>query len=109
VQANLGLQFDLRNPLQRLTQDFSFELQLTLVWDVLVVASAALLEVRTARLDAIGRPVDQLRYRASREPRLLLSDLDVNPLPRQHKRNKHGHASPVCAGGSARQPVTAVD
>jgi hypothetical protein len=109
VQANLGFQFDFRNPPQRLAQNSSFELQLPLVGNVLVMASAALPEVRTARFDAIGRRFDQLRHRASREPRLLLPDLGLNPLSRQHKRHQHRHAAPVRARRSPRQSVTAVD
>ena len=44
MQANLGFQLDLYfcNPLQRLAQNFSLALQLPLVGNVLVVASAAL-------------------------------------------------------------------
>jgi hypothetical protein len=109
MQSNLGRQVDFRDPLQRLAQNFSFELQLPLVGNVLVMASAALTEVRTARLDAIGRRFDHLRQRTSRKPRLLLPDLGLNPLPRQHKRHKHRHAAAVRAGRSPRQTVTAVD
>src|SRR5208337_2296379 len=58
VQANLGLQLDLCNPLQRLAQNFGLELQLPLVRNVLVMAAAALPEVRAASLDAIGRRFD---------------------------------------------------
>src|SRR5208337_1650427 len=64
MQANRGFQFDFRNPLQRLAQNSSLELQLPLVGYVLVMASAALPEVRTASFDAIGRRFDQLRHRA---------------------------------------------
>jgi len=87
----------------------SFELKLPFIRNVLVVTSPTLPEVWTARFDAIRRRFDQLRHRASSEPLLLLLDFDVNLLPRQHKRDKHRHASPVRAGRGAGQPVTAVD
>jgi len=58
MQPNLGLQFDVCNPLQRLAQNSSLELQLPFVGNVLVVASAALPEVRTASLDSIGLRFD---------------------------------------------------
>ena len=109
MQTNLGLQFDLCNPLQSLTQNAGFEFQLTLVGNVLVMASAALPEVWAASFDAIGRCLDQLHYRATRESRLLLPDLDVYSFSGQYKRNKHRHAAPVRANWRACQPVTAVD
>src|SRR3979411_1859784 len=98
MQTNLGLQFDFCNPLQCLAQNSSLEFQLSLVGNVLVMASAALPEVRTPRFDTIGRRLDQLRYRAARESRLLLPNLDVNPPPRPDKRNKYSHAPPARAG-----------
>ena len=109
MQPNLGLQLDLRNPLQRLAQNSSFELQLPLVGNVLVMASAALPEIRTARLDAIRRRFDQLRHRAAREARLLLPDVGLDLFPGQNKRNKHRHAAPVSARRDARQAFAAVD
>jgi hypothetical protein len=109
MQPNLSRQFNLRDPPQRLAQNFSFELQLPLVGNMLVVASAALAKVRATSLDAIGRRLDPLRHRAAREPRLLLPDLGVNSFTGQHEWNKHGHAAPVRAGGSAGQTVAAVD
>ena len=99
MQPNLGLQFDFRNPLQRLAQNLRFELQLALVRNVLIMAAAALLEVWAARLDAIGRCFDQLRDGAAREPRLLLPDLGLNLFPGQHERHEHRHAAAVGAGG----------
>ena len=62
MQADLGSQLDFCNALQRLAQNASLELQLPLVRNVLVMASAALLEVGAAGCDAIGRQFDQLRY-----------------------------------------------
>ncbi len=62
MEANLGFQFDLCNPLQRLAQDFSFGLKLPFVRNVLVMASATLPEVRAAGVDPIGRRLDQLRH-----------------------------------------------
>src|SRR3979411_2575956 len=97
MQTNLGLQFDFCNPLQCLAQNSSLEFQLSLVGNVLVMASAALPEVRTPRFDTIGRRLDQLRYPAARASKLLFPDLDVNPPPRQYKRNKYRHAPPVRA------------
>jgi len=66
MQPNLGGHLNFRNPPQSLAQDSSLELQLSLIRNVLVMASAALPEVRTARLDAIGE-ARQLRHRAARE------------------------------------------
>src|ERR1039457_26773 len=109
MQPNLSFQLDFRNPLQRLAQNYSLELQLPLVRNVLVMASAALPKVRTASFDAIGRRLDQLRHQPAREARLFLPDLSLNPLPRQHKRHKHRHAAPVRSGRRSRQPVTAVN
>src|ERR1039458_2676180 len=67
MQPNLSFQLDFRNPLQRLAQNYGLELQLPLVRNVLVMASAALPEVRTASFDAIRRGFDQLRNPAERE------------------------------------------
>ncbi len=109
MQANLGLQFDFRNPLQRLAQNPSLEFQLPLVGNVLVMASAALPEVRTARLDAIGRSFDQLRHRSACKPRLPMPDFGLDFFPGQHKRHKHRHTAPVRASRSAGQAVAAVN
>src|SRR5882762_10844048 len=106
MQVNFGLQLDLCDPLQSLTQNACFEFQLTLVGNVLVVASAALPEVWAESFDAIGRRLDQLHHRATREPRLLVPDLDVNSFSGQYKRNKRRHAAPVRASRRACQPVT---
>src|SRR5260370_13374400 len=78
MQPNLSRQFNLRNALQRLAQNSSFELQLPLVANVLVMASPTLAKVRAASLDAIGRRLYQLRHRAPRDLSLLLPDLDLN-------------------------------
>ena len=94
MQPNLRLQLNLRNPLQSLPQNRSLEFQLPRVRNVLVMASATLPKIRTPRLNTISRSLDQLRNRAAREPRLLLPDLNLNPLPRQNKRHKHRHARP---------------
>jgi len=101
MHANLGLQLDFCNPLQRLAQNSGFELKLPFVGNVLVVASAALLEVGTAGFDAIGRRFDQLGNRASGEPGLLLTDIGFDSLSRQHEGNKDGHAAAVCGGRGA--------
>jgi len=82
MQPNLGGHLNFRNPPQSLAQDSSLELQLSLIRNVLVMASAALRKLRTARLDAIGRSLDQLSHRAAREARLLLPDVRLNLFPR---------------------------
>ena len=109
MQAKVGLQFDFCDPLQRLAQNASFEFQLSLVGDVLVMASAALAEVRTTSFDAVGRRFDQLRDRPAREARLLLPDLGLDSFARQHKRHKDRHAAPVRSGWRAGEAVAAVD
>ena len=109
MQPNLSRQFNLRDPPQRLAQNSSFELQLPLVGDVLIMASATLAEIRTASFDAIRRRFDQPRNRAARESRLLLLDLSLNFFSRQNKRHKHRHAAPIRTGRRACQSVTAVD
>ena len=109
MQANPGFQLDLRDPLQRLAENFSLEFQFPIVGDVLVMASAALLKVRTASFDAVGRGFDQLRNGGAREAGFLLPDFSFDPLPRQHKGHKDSHTASVGAGWRARQAVTAVD
>src|SRR5258708_2117191 len=109
MQAQLRLQLNFCNPLQRLAQNCGLKLKLPLVGNVLVMASAALLEVGTSRFDAIGCRFDHLHNRAAREPGLLLPDLGLNSLPWEHKRHKHRHAATVRAGRGAGQAVTAVD
>jgi hypothetical protein len=86
-----------------------FEFQLSLVRNVLVMASAALPEVRTASLDRSGEASINCVTDSARKPRLLLPDLGLNPSPRQHERHKHSHAAPVRASRSAGQAVAAVD
>jgi hypothetical protein len=56
--VNISFQIDLRDALQGLAQDVSLELELPLVRNVLVVASAAVLKVRAPRFNAIGRRFD---------------------------------------------------
>ena len=82
MQANFGLQFNFRNPLQRLAQNSGFEIELALVRNVLVVAPAALAKVWTTSFNAIGGCLDQVRHSAAREPRLLLRYLGVDSLTR---------------------------
>ena len=60
MQPHLGLQLDFRDAPQRLAQNFSFEFNLPLIGNVLVVASAALPEIGTPSFDAIGRRFDQV-------------------------------------------------
>ena len=109
MQANLRFQLDFRNPLQRLAEDSSLELQLPLVGNVLVMASAALPEIRTARFDAVRRGFDQLRHRAACEARLLLPDVGLDLFPRQNKRHKDRHAAAIRPRRGAGQAFAAVD
>ena len=82
MQPNLILQFNLRDTLQGLAQNLRFEFQLLRIRNVLVMATAAALKVRTARIDAIGRSLDQTRDISSRETGLLLLDLCLDSLSR---------------------------
>src|SRR5580658_2955748 len=109
MQADLRFQLNFRDALQGLAQNSSFELQLALVRNVLVMASAALAKVWTTSFNAIGRWLDQVRHRAAREPRLLLPYLGFNSLTRKHKGDKDRHAAAVGGGRRARQAVAAVD
>ena len=109
MQLNLILQLDFRNALQGLAQNLRFESQLALVRNVLIVATAAALEIRAARLDSIGRSLDQTRDVTPSETGLLLPYLGFHLLSRQHKWNKYSHAAPVETGSGASQPIAAVD
>src|SRR5882672_5946683 len=80
MQLDVVLQLDLRNSPQRLTQDLRFVLQLLLVWDVLIVASAAALEILAGRVNSLWRPLYQLRNCPPREAGLPGNDLHVRAL-----------------------------
>ncbi len=108
-RLQLRLQLNLGNPPQRLAQNLRLEFQLPRVGNVLVVASSALAEIRTASLNAIRRSFDQLRHRAARESRLLLPDVGFDLFSGQNKRDKDGHAAPSRFGCNARQAFTAVN
>ena len=54
MHANLRFKLDLAHALQGFAQNCNFELQLPLIRNVLIMASAALPEIWTTRFDAIG-------------------------------------------------------
>jgi len=109
MQTNFFFQLDFRDALQRLAQDLRFEFQLARVRNVLIVAAAALLKIRAARLDSIGRSLNQTREISTRETRLLLPDVSVDLFTRQYKRDEYSHAATIGTGRCAGETVAAID
>src|ERR1019366_5931105 len=109
VKLNFVLEFELGSAAQRLAQNFGFLPQLHLIAHVLVVAAAAAAEVRTIRLDPIGRRRHHLCGFGASEAGAPLDPRDFNWLARQHKWHKDGFAAPLGVGRHARQAVATVN
>ena len=80
---------------------------------VLVLASAATPEVRTAGLDAVRRGLNDTLNGRSREAGLLLGERGLNPFAIQHEWDEYSFAAFVVVGGTlgrqARETVAAID
>ncbi len=109
MQFDLSLQLDLRDPLQRLSQDSSLALQLSLVRNMLVMTSATPLKIRTTRFHPFRRLFDQLRNRSPREACLPGRNLRFDVLTRQHEWHEHGHTAAVRVCRRTSQAVAAVN
>src|SRR6266446_3220559 len=109
VQLDLRLQLDLRDPLQRLSQDSSLVLQLSLVRNMLVLTSAAPLKVRTSRFHPFRGSFDQLRNRSACEPCFTGRSLRFDALSGQHEWHENSHAAAVRVCRSTSQAVAAIN
>jgi len=108
MQAKVGIQFDFCDPLQRLAQNASFKFQLSLVGNVLVMASAALAKYgQRASMRSGDASISCVTSLARSQASLAVS------RPRlfrpQHKRHKDRHAAPVRSDWRAGEAVAAVD
>ena len=105
----LGIQFQPGNTAQVFFQNGSFDFKLMFVVSLLIVASAAALEVGATRIDAPrggGKNSVQL---SAREPGLLFPKNCFHSFAGQDKRNKYRFAGTLIVGGKARQPIPAID
>ena len=109
MQPDLACPLELPHALQRLAQNCGLEFQLPLVTDVLVMATAALPEIRAARLDAIGRRLDHLSHPATRETGLLLPEVGLDLFSGQNIGHERRHAAASSFGRNARQAISAVN
>jgi hypothetical protein len=80
-----------------------------LISSVLVVASAAKLEVSTAGSDALWRRFQDLFGPSAGKSLLLLSDSDLDLFAIKHKRDEESFAAPMLVGGQAGQTIAAVN
>jgi len=82
---------------------------LLLVGNVLVVASAAALEVWTLRRDALRRSLKNRFQARPGKTRLLLGQVGFDLLAGQHEGNEDGFAASALVGGKAGKAIAAVD
>src|SRR5262249_23090601 len=104
-----GMAFDILLPFelgvaqQSFPQDGALEVQLRRIAGVLIVASAAMGEVRTLRLDAMRRRLDYLLGDRAREAALLPRQRGRDLFPGKDKGQEDGFAV-----RQARQPLAAI-
>ena len=108
MQQNIALQFYLRYALQRLAQNLPFEFKLSLIRNMLVVAPAAALKIRTGRLDPLRRGLRNAFHSRPRETGLLLGETGFDLLTRQDKGHEYGFTAAVLICRKAGQPIAAV-
>jgi len=80
-----------------------------LVAGVLVMAPAAPLEIRTLRLDALRRWLQQLVNSSACESGLLFNERDIHSLARKNEWHEHGLAPAMFIGRQATQSIAAID
>src|SRR3954469_13724153 len=104
MQLDFAIPFEFALPAQGFAQHSRFDLELMLVAGVLVVASAAALEIWTARLDARDRGTRDFLSMRAHEAALLVECFGLHLLAfkdeRQEDRATVRHS---------RQSVTAID
>ena len=80
MDLNFALQFELGDAAQVLAQDFFLDLELVLVAGVLVMTSAAAAEVRTRRMGAVRRGLEDCRGAGAGEAGLLFGERGLDFL-----------------------------
>jgi hypothetical protein len=76
---------------------------------VLIVASAATLEIWAAGLDSLRRGLQNQVCACPRKSRPFFDHRRFYGFARQDKRHEHGLASAMLVGGQTRQAVAAID
>ena len=109
-----ALELDPCSASQGFPEDFFFYLKLMFVAGMLVVASSACGEVRTARGDAIRRGLDDSVSLCTNESRLLLGDVGIDLLPGENKWDECRFAAVafirgMFVGRKASQAVAAIN
>jgi len=106
---DFAIEFDPGDAPQVFAHDFLLDFQLMLVGGVLVVASAAMAEMRTRWRDAMrGRFYDGPGVGAC-VAGLFFGERGVDFFYRKNKRDEDGLAASLVIGRKASQPVAAVD
>src|SRR5215470_1804730 len=109
MDLRLGWQLEFGDTSQILVQDFGFDPQLLLIRGVLVVASAATLEVWARRINTQGRGFQDALRLGSRKSRFLFRDGRFNLLASEYEGNKYGFSPAVLVGGETGKTVAAID
>jgi len=114
MHFDFALQLELGDAPQVLAQDFFLDLELVLVGGVLVLASAAMAEVRTRRLDAVRRGLYYFAGLGSGKARLLFGERGFDLFCGEGEGNEHGFAASAVftswrSGRKASEAVAAVD
>lgn len=94
-------EFYFRCAAQRFPQNVFFDFELLLVGYVLIVTSAALAEIRTTRLDTVGRRLDDRVDLRSRESGLLSGERSLYCFAANYEGDEDGFAAAVILGGLA--------
>jgi len=119
MHLDCAIEFDLRDPAQVFAQDFLLDLELMVVAGVLVMASSTATEVRTGRLCAVRRRLENFAGLSAREAGLLFGEGGFDFLSGKNEGNEYGLAASAVFvtgrvitrrfGGQTSESVAAVD
>jgi len=108
MDYELFRQFNFCDSPQAFLEDGGLDFKLMFVAGVLVMATAATLEIRTQWCDPLRRWCKDLLSPSTGESRLLLFDCGFDPLPFQNEWDKNSLTESVFIGWQVRQTIAAI-
>ena len=109
MHLQISHQLELGDPTEALFENRSFDLKLVIVGGVLVLASAATLEVRAFWLNAMWRRTQNLMNARPSEFCLVLVKTGFDLLSFENEGGKYGLSASVVVRWKARQTIAPVD
>src|SRR5579884_76172 len=93
MRLNFNIEIDAAHAPQGFAQNFDLDLHLLLIFDVLILAPTASLEIRAVRINAPSRcALDMIKLRSC-EACAFFGQMGINDLSGQNKRDEHSFAS----------------